>query len=149
MNYNLVILSGNLTRDAEIHYFPNGGCVANFAVAFNKRWKDRETNEDKEKVTFVECKVFGNMAESLVEYFGKDMGKGKSVFLQGELEQENWQDKNTNENRSRLVMRVAYPQGFWRFTGPREDGGGQQQSGSYLPDDAPPNPTPNDDHIPF
>ena len=149
MQFNRLEFGGDLTRDAELQYFQNGGCVAKFGMANNRRHKNRDTGEVKEYVTFVECEMYGPMAETFIEYFGEGQGKGKAVFIEGELEQQRWDDKDTGEGRSKLVVRIAYPKGGWHFVGSRgesdgeeqQQGGGQQQSASTseptMPDDIP------------
>ena len=145
MNFNRVEFAGHLTRDAELQFFQNGGCVAKFGVAYNRRHKNRDTGEVKEYVTFADCEMFGPMAETFIEYFGEGQGKGKGVFVEGELEQQRWDDKDTGEGRSKMVIRIAYPKGAWHFTDSRGDGDGQGQKQQSAPAAEPDMP----DDIPF
>jgi len=86
--FNKVILLGNLTRDPEIRYTPNGTPVANFAIAVNRRYKQGE--ETKEEVCFVDIVVFGKQAESCGQY----INKGDSVLIDGRLQQRRWETED-------------------------------------------------------
>ena len=95
-SYNKVILMGNLTRDPELKYLPNGSSVANFGIAMNERWTDRETGEQKESPCFVEVAAWGRQAEVVNEY----LSKGSPVFLEGSLKFDSWEaDDGTKRNK--------------------------------------------------
>jgi single-strand DNA-binding protein len=96
-NYNKVILIGNLTRDPELRFSSKGTAVAKLSVAVNRSWKT-ETGEQREEVTFVDVDAFGRQAEVLGQY----LRKGRPIMIEGRLRLDTWEDKQTNQKRSRL-----------------------------------------------
>ena len=96
-NFNKVILAGNLTRDPELRYTPKGTAVAKIGLAINRTWKN-ETGETKEEVTFVDVDAFGRQAEVIGQYFKK----GRPILIEGRLKYDQWDDKQTNQKRSKL-----------------------------------------------
>ncbi len=95
--FNKVMLIGNLTRDPELRYTPKGTAVVKLGIAVNRTWRD-ETGATKEEVTFVDVDAFGRQAETLAQY----MKKGKPIFVEGRLRLDTWDDKQTNQKRSKL-----------------------------------------------
>lgn len=95
--FNKVIIAGNLTRDPEIRYTPKGTAVAKIGLAINRQWKT-ESGEQKEEVTFVDVDAFGRQAEVISQY----LKKGRPLLVEGRLKLDQWQDKQTNQNRYRL-----------------------------------------------
>ena len=112
-SYNRVILMGNLTRDPELKYLPSGSSVANFGLAMNERYTDRETGEQKETPCFVDIEAWGRQAEIANEY----LQKGSPVFIEGSLKFDSW-EADDGTKRSRLRVRVFRLQ----FIGGRRDG---------------------------
>jgi single-strand DNA-binding protein len=98
-SYNKVILIGNLTRDPELRYTPKGMAIASFGLAVNRTWKT-ETGESKEEVTFVDIDAFGRQAEVIGQY----MKKGRALLVEGRLKLESWEDKQTKQKRSKLLV---------------------------------------------
>src|SRR2546427_8966037 len=96
-NFNKVILAGNLTRDPELRYTPKGTAIAKIGLAINRTWKN-ETGETKEEVTFVDVDAFGRTAEIIAQY----LKKGRPILMEGRLRYETWEDKQTNQKRSKL-----------------------------------------------
>lgn len=96
-NFNKVILAGNLTRDPELRYTPKGTAIARIGLAINRTWTT-ETGEKKEEVTFVDVDAFGKTAEIIGQYFKK----GRPILMEGRLRYETWDDKQTNQKRSKL-----------------------------------------------
>jgi len=121
-SFNRVSLMGNLTRDPELRYTPQGTPVAQFGLAMNrKRGAGEET-------TFVEVVVWSKQAETCHEY----LKKGRLVFLEGRLQQDRWQAED-GSNRSRLVVigeRVQFL--------PTGNGNGAPKGATPEPDDAEP-----------
>ncbi len=97
-SYNRVILMGNLTRDPELRYTPNGTAVANFAIAVNRRFKTED--EVREEVDFFDIVVWGKQAENCSEY----LSKGRPVLLEGRLQQNRWE---TSEGQKRSKVEVV------------------------------------------
>ncbi len=85
VSFNKVILMGNLTRDPEVRWTPNGAAVANFAIAINRRYK--QGSETKDEVTYVDIVVFGKQAETTRDY----LSKGAGVIIDGRLSQRRWE----------------------------------------------------------
>src|SRR5438552_12984305 len=96
-NFNKVILAGNLTRDPELRYTPKGVAIAKLGLAINRTWKS-ESGETKEEVTFVDIDAFNRQAEVIGQYFKK----GRPILIEGRLKLDQWDDKQTNQKRSRL-----------------------------------------------
>jgi len=96
-NFNKVILAGNLTRDPELRYTPKGTAIAKLGMAINRTWKN-EAGETKEEVTFVDVDAFGRTAEVIGQY----MKKGRPILIEGRLKLDTWDDKQTNQKKSKL-----------------------------------------------
>jgi single-strand DNA-binding protein len=96
-NLNRVLLIGNLTRDPEIRYTPKGTAVAEIGVAVNRVFSG-EDGEKREEVTFVDVTLWSRLAEIAEQY----LKKGRSVFIEGRLQLDSWDDKQTGQKRSRL-----------------------------------------------
>ena len=86
---NKVILIGNLGRDPEVRYSPDGRAIANVTLATSESWKDKTTGEKQEKTEWHRVVFFGRLAEITGEY----LKKGSQVFVEGRLQTRKWQDK--------------------------------------------------------
>jgi len=95
---NKVFLLGNLTRDPELRYTPNGTAVAGFGVAVNRRYTTKE-GDRKEEVDFFEVEVWDKQAENCNEY----LSKGRGILIEGRLRQDRWEDESGNK-RSKLKI---------------------------------------------
>lgn len=129
-SYNKVILMGNLTRDPEMKYLPSGTAVANFGIAMNERYTDRQTGEQKEIACFVDVEAWDRQAEVVNEYFSK----GSPIFLEGSLKFDSWETPE-GEKRSKLKVRLLR----FQFIGGRQDG--DEVEGGYT-QATPPDSTP-------
>ena len=98
-SFNKVILVGNLTRDPELRYTPKGTAVARLGLAVNRQWKT-DTGEAREEVTFIDIDAFGRQAEVIGQY----CKKGRPIMIEGRLKYEQWDDKQTNQKRSKLLV---------------------------------------------
>jgi single-strand DNA-binding protein len=94
---NRVFLLGNCTRDPELRYTPKGSQVCEIGLAVNRTWTD-EQNVKHEEVTFVDVTLWGRTAEVAQQY----LHKGSPVFIEGRLQMDTWEDKQTGQKRSRL-----------------------------------------------
>ncbi len=119
-NLNKVMLIGNLTRDPEIKYTPKGSAIAELGLAIN-RYYTTESGEKKEETTFVDVTLWGRQAEIAKEY----LGKGKPVYIEGRLQLDTWDDKQTGQKRSKL--RVTGEQ--MQLLGARGEAGGEGGGG--------------------
>ncbi len=92
---NKVILVGNLGKDPEIRYVPNGGAVANLNIATSESWKDKATGEKQERTEWHRVVFFGKLAEIAQEY----LKKGAQIYVEGRLQTRKWQDKTSGQDR--------------------------------------------------
>jgi single-strand DNA-binding protein len=90
-SYNRVMLIGNLGRDPELRYTPNGQAVANFSVATNEMWVNKD-NERQTRTEWHRIVAWSKLAEFTSEY----LSKGKQIFVEGRLRTRTWQDRNGN-----------------------------------------------------
>lgn len=96
-SFNKVILIGNVTRDPEIKYTPKGSAVAEVGLAIN-RYYTTDGGEKREETTFVDVTLWGRQAEVAGEY----AKKGRPLMVEGRLQLDTWDDKQTGQKRSRL-----------------------------------------------
>lgn len=99
MTDNTVTLVGNVTRDPELRYTPNGQTVASFGLAVNRRWQNRQTQEWEEQVSFFDIKAWAGLAENIAE----SIPRGTRVIVTGRLEQRSWETDN-GEKRSKVEV---------------------------------------------
>jgi single-strand DNA-binding protein len=96
---NKVMLIGNLTRDPEIKYTPKGTAIADIGLAVNRNYTT-ESGEKREEVTFIDVTLWGRVAEIVGEY----CKKGRPLFVEGRLQLDTWDDKQTGQKRSKLKV---------------------------------------------
>jgi single-strand DNA-binding protein len=96
-NLNKVILIGNLTRDPEVRQTPKGNAVADLALAVNRRVPG-EGGERREETTYVDVVLWNKQAELAGEY----LQKGRSVYVEGRLQLESWEDRTTGQKRQKM-----------------------------------------------
>jgi single-strand DNA-binding protein len=96
---NKVILIGNLGRDPETRYMPDGGAITNISVATTDVWKDK-SGEKQEKTEWHRVAFFGKLAEIAGEY----LKKGSQVYVEGRLQTRKWQDKDGNDKYTTEVV---------------------------------------------
>lgn len=151
-SYNKVVLVGNLTRDIELRYTGKGAAIGKISLALNRKWKDKDSGESRDEVTFVEVDSFGRQAETLAQY----LKKGSKIMIEGRLKLDTWEDKQTQQKRSKLGVMLE----SFTFLEGRQDGGGDSeprnpapkpQTASHAQRTPPPAPAPVDsnDDAPF
>ncbi|MGZ5034092.1 MAG: single-stranded DNA-binding protein [Usitatibacter sp.] len=96
---NKVILIGNLGRDPETRYMPDGGAVTNISIATTETWKDK-AGEKQEKTEWHRVAFFGKLAEIAGEY----LKKGSQVYVEGRLQTRKWQDKDGADKYSTEIV---------------------------------------------
>ena len=147
-NFNKVILAGNLTRDPELRYTPKGTAIARLGLAINRKWKS-ETGEMKEEVTFVDVDAFGKTAETIAQY----LKKGRPILMEGRLRYETWEDKQTNQKKSKLGIVLENFQFIDSGAGRSGDGGSNRPAAPSSKPAAeapePDMPPPEHDDVPF
>ena len=129
-SFNKVLLMGNLTRDPELRYTSGGTAVASFGLAVNRKFKQGE--EWKDEVCFVDITVWAKQGENCAEY----LNKGSQAFIEGRLNYQTWEDKQSGQQRSKLEV-VANNVQFLTKQGDKKDMG----SGSST--------VTEDDDVPF
>ena len=102
---NKVILLGNLGRDPEIRSLQSGSKMATFSMATSKRWKDKTTNEQRDKTSWHNVVVFGDGLVNIIERFVK---KGSKIYIEGELQTRKWQDQEGNDKYTTEVILQGY-----------------------------------------
>lgn len=116
--YNKVILIGNLTRDVELRYTPQGTAVASFGIAVNRKY-----GEGKEEVYFGDCIAWGKLAETCSKY----LNKGSRVLVDGRLTTRSWSDNSGNKkSKTEIVVEQV------RFLSNK---GKNQEAGSDVPEE--------------
>lgn len=98
-NGNTVELIGNITRDPELRFTPSGSAVASFGLAVNRRWRNQQTNEWDEQVSFFDVVCWRELAENVAE----SLTKGSRVIVTGRLEQRSW-ETDQGEKRSKVEV---------------------------------------------
>jgi single-strand DNA-binding protein len=124
-SFNKVILMGNLTRDPEVRYTTGGSAVCDITLAVNYQWTDKRSNERKEEVSFIDVTLWGRTAEIAGEY----LAKGRPVLIEGRLQQDKWDDKETGQKRSKLKVVADAMQ----LLGGRSEGGAPGAGGGNPP----------------
>lgn len=162
-SFNKVILMGNLTRDPEVRYLPSGSAVAEIGLAVNRSWFDKQSNQRKEEVTFINVTLWGRTAEIAGEY----LTKGRGVLIEGRLQLDQWDDRESGQKRSKLKV-VGEQMTMMPRAGESGGGGGggfqqrssappAQETGGQEPVSAPatggfeppPAASPSSDDVPF
>jgi single-strand DNA-binding protein len=118
-NLNRVLLIGNLTRDPEVRYTPKGTAVTEIGLAVNRSYTG-EDGERKEETTFVDVTLWARQAEIAGQY----LKKGRPVFIEGRLQLDTWDDKQTGQKRSKLRVVAENLQ----LLGSRQEGEGSGTS---------------------
>ena len=114
-NVNKVILIGNVTRDPEVKFTPKGSAVTDIGLAVNRSFT-LDNGEKREEVTFIDVTFWGRQAETLGEY----IKKGRSLYIEGRLQLDTWDDKQSGQKRSKLrVVGESF-----QFLGTRPGGSG-------------------------
>ena len=137
-NLNKIQLIGNVTRDPEIKYTPKGVAVTDLGLAVNRIFTQNE--ERKEETTFVDVTLWGRVAEIAGEY----AKKGRSIYIEGRLQLDTWEDKQSGQKRSKLRV-VGESLQLLGQRGSQDQGSGDRTSsqGEVHPDSS------KDDDIPF
>ena len=150
-SFNKVMLLGNCTRDPEVKYTPKGSAVTDLGLAVN-RFYTTDNGEKREETTFVDVTMWGRQAEIAGEY----LKKGRPVFIEGRLQLDTWDDKQTGQKRSKL--RVVCEN--FQLLGSRDGGPAPEGSSGSAPSraassgkaeakSAPPSEDSAEDDIPF
>ena len=118
-SFNKVILMGNFTRDPELRQTQSGTSVCRFSIAVNRSYSSQD-GSTRDETCFVEIDCFGKSAESIAKFFSK----GKPILVEGRLRQDNWEDKQSGQKRTKLMVVLER----FEFVGSK---GSDASSGSY------------------
>ncbi len=125
--FNKIILIGNLTRDPEMRYTPQGTSVCNFGLAVNRKYK--QADDSKEEVMFINIVVFGKQADTCGQY----LNKGSSALIEGRLKENRWETDDGQKRSKHEVVAQSV-----RFLSRRQDTSGMPAPGSdssAMPDE--------------
>ena len=126
---NKVIIVGNLGRDPEVRFTPNGDSITNVTIATTDTWKDKATGEKKEATEWHRVVFFGKLAEIAGQY----LKKGRQVYVEGALRTRKWTDKEGQERYTTEIvaneMKMLGSREGMSDAPPRESGGGAQAAG--------------------
>ena len=129
---NKVILIGNLGRDPETRYMPDGAAITNISIATTETWKDK-AGEKQEKTEWHRVAFFGKLAEIAGEY----LKKGSQVYVEGRLQTRKWQDKDGNDKYTTEIVadRMQMLGSRQGMGGGDRDagGGGEREAGASRP----------------
>lgn len=138
---NKAIIVGNLGRDPEVRYTPDGTAVANFSVATSEQWTDKQSGEKKERTEWHRIVAWRRLGEICGEY----LSKGSQVYVEGKLQTRSWEQDGVTRYTTEIIASTV------QFIGGRGDGGGRparnQVADQGYPE--PPMADTQDDDIPF
>jgi single-strand DNA-binding protein len=141
---NKVILVGNLGADPELRYTNSGAAVANFRIATNERWNDKN-GQQQERTEWHNIVAWGKLGEIC----GKYLKKGRSVYVEGRLQTRSWEDHSGNKRyTTEIVAQVMQMLGGRGGEGTDSEWGGRQQDEQAVPD-IPVGSSASDDDLPF
>ncbi len=108
---NKIIIIGNLGRDPELNYTPSGTAMTKFSVADSRRWRDKQSGEQREETTWFNVVAWDQLAETCNQY----LHKGSKVFIEGRMTSRKYTDKDGNERTAwdvrALEMQMLDPKG--------------------------------------
>ncbi len=124
-NVNVVVITGNLTRDPELRHLGSGTAVCKLRVAVNSRRKDGQTGEWVDKPNYFDVTVWGAQGENCANY----LAKGRPVAVEGRLDWREWEDQGGNKRQSVEIIANTV-----QFLGSRDgSGGGGNGGGGFSP----------------
>ena len=143
---NKVILIGNLGKDPEVRYTPNGLAVANITIATSEVWKDKTSGENQERTEWHRVALYSRLAEITGEY----LRKGSKVFIEGRLQTRKWQDKTTGQDRYTTEIIADTLEMLGKAGGGTQSDAPMTSTAKSSETSAPAEPSDNfDDDIPF
>lgn len=137
---NKVILVGHLGQDPEVRSMPSGQPVTSFRMATNRKWKDRDGNQ-QEQTEWHSIVCFGRQAEIAGQY----LTKGRQVFVEGRLQTRSWEDRETGKK----MYRTEVVCNNFQMLGGRGDYAEAPQERADFAAEPDVDAGPNDDDIPF
>jgi len=145
MSFNKIILVGNLGRDPELRYTPQGTPVCSFSLATNEKRKDRTTGENNDVTTWFRVTLWGRQAETASQY----LQRGRPVYIEGRLRVEEWTDRD-GKARHTLEVHATDMQFIGGGGGRGDEAGAPPAKAAAAQANGAPEPTDlTDDDIPF
>ena len=126
-NLNKVMLIGNLTADPEVRTTPRGNSLTELRLAVNRVSSPNEGGERREETTFLDVTCWGRTGEVAAQY----LTKGRPVFIEGRLQMDTWEDKQTGQRRSRIRIIAENLQLLGGRDGAPQGGGNYGNGGGY------------------
>lgn len=136
---NKAMIIGNLGADPEVRYTASGTAVSNLSVATNEQWKDRQSGEMQSRTEWHRVTLFGRNAEVAGEY----LGKGSTVYIEGRIETDKWEDREGNTRYTTKILGNALT-----MLGAPSGGGNAGGGGGAKPASQKPNPEPQGAPVP-
>ncbi len=148
-SFNKVILLGNLTRDPEVRYTPKGSAVTDLGLAVNRNYTT-ESGEKREEVTYVDVVLWARLAEIAGEY----LKKGRPVLIEGRLQMDTWDDKQSGQKRTKMrvvgeTMQLLGSRPGGGSGGDADEGSRSSSGRATTPPPKAATSEPDDDEIPF
>jgi single-strand DNA-binding protein len=137
---NKVILIGNLGKDPDVRFMPDGSRVTSFSLATSDVWKDKVTGERKDKTEWHRISIFN---ERLVEIVEKYVRKGTKLYIEGQLQTRKWTDQSGTERFTTEVVLGKF-RGELVILDPRKVDADPDSRNDSIPSDIP-----LDDELPF
>lgn len=132
MSINRVMISGNMTRDAELRQTAGGMQVLTFGVAVNERVQDRQSGQWEDRANFVDCTMFGKRAEAVAQY----LAKGTKVAIEGKLRYSSWERDGQKRSKLEVIVdEIEFMSG--RQQQPQQQRQQPQQQSSVYDEDIP------------
>ncbi len=130
---NKVMLIGNLGADPEVRYMPSGDAVTNIRMATSRRWKDKQTGENKEMTEWHRVVFFNIGGYRLAEIAGQYLKKGSKVYVEGRIQTRKWQGADGKDNYSTEIVGEQMQMLDSKGTGTASFGDTSQASGYVDP----------------
>ena len=130
---NKVIIVGNVGKDPETRFLPNGGAVTNLTIATSESWKDKQTGEQKEKTEWHRVVMFGKLAEIAGEY----VKKGSKLYIEGALQTRKWTNQQGQDQYTTEIVLQGFNGVMQMLDGKQQSQGAPQkaqaQQGGFAP----------------
>ena len=123
-NVNVVVITGNLTRDPELRHTPGGTAVCELRVAVNSRRKDGQSGEWIDKPNYFDVTVWGGQGENCANY----LSKGRPVAIEGRLDWREWEARDGGKRQAVQIIANSV-----QFLGSRDGSGGGNGNGGFSP----------------
>ena len=128
---NKVILLGNIGKDPDVKAMQSGSKLATFSIATSKRWKDKQTQEFKDKTEWHRVVVFGDGLVDIVEKYVK---KGSKIYIEGELQTRKWADQQGNDRYTTEIVLQGFNSTLTLLDSKNSSSSSSEKSIENIPD---------------